>query len=733
MDEATSALDPKSEAAVQLALDQASFGRTTITIAHRLSTVRKAHKILVLDKGQLLEQGSHEELLNKKGAYHDLVATQELHPSTEDDVEVKESVDVSDVSSLSASTTAKDTKSNQEPLHAAQKSTEMVWIQEQLSLGDEKVYTFWEKISFIFAFNKKETKLMVLASLFCILAGIAAPIQSILFAKQLTILSNSGSPHHDKWQVRRDSNFWSLMLFVSGIVIFLAYLVQGLIFAHTAEALTRRAKKHTMAHILRQDVGFFDLSEHSPSALGAFLSLQTSQLASMSGANLGNLVTSTSTIIGGAALALAIGWKLALVCLSVVPFLVSCNIAKFFIQKEYEGRAARVFIQSAAYASENIIAIKTVASLGLERHVAATYKAAIDKQRRQSLISFAKSGLVLAVSQSSVMLCLGLAFWYGSTLMAKGEYGIFQFYVCVMSIIFGTNAAGAMLAFIPDVIKARHAAAKLKTVFTSKASMDIQVQGSSSIPEPSKGHIELRDVHFVYPSRPDKPVLRGIDLAVEPSQHVALVGLSGCGKSTILGLLERFYDPDSGKVLLDGVDISSIPISNYRSHLALVSQEPTLFRGTIRENIQIGTREDTEVGSEAIETACRDAGIWEFILSLPEGLDTDVGSAGSLISGGQKQRIAIARALIRLPKVLLLDEATSALDSESERVVQEALARAAKGRTTVTVAHRLATVMDADLIFVIEQGRVAESGTHEELLARGGLYAELAKLQSLAS
>lgn len=556
---------------------------------------------------------------------------------------------------------------------------------------------------------------------------------AVFFAKQLTTLSNASSPLHDKWQVKRDSNFWSLMLLMIGIVVFIAYTIQGLIFAHTAESLTRRAKRQTMGHLLRQDVGFFDLSKHSPSALGAFLSLETAQLASMSGANLGNLITSFSTIIGGGSLALSIGWKLALVCLSVVPLLVGCNIVRFFILKGYENRAARLYVQSAAYAAEYIVAIRTVASLGLETQVADGYNAAMAQQRKQSIRSVAKSGFLFAISQSCVLLCLGLAFWYGSTLIVSGEYGIFQFFVCLMAVVFGTQSAGSMLAFTPDVIKARHSAAKLKTLFSTKPSIDTRSSisnGEDSL-DSVRGHLELRNAHFTYPSRPDKPVLRGLDLTIHPAQHVALVGSSGCGKSTIIRLLERFYDPNVGQVTLDGVDISSIPVNTYRSHLALVSQEPTLFQGTIKENIQMGWKE--EISDAAIEKACRDASIWDMIVSLPDGLDTDVGSAGALLSGGQKQRIAIARALVRQPKVLLLDEATSALDSESERVVQEALARAAKGRTTVTVAHRLATVKDADNIFVIHDGRVAESGTHQELMARDGLYAELAKLQSLGS
>jgi ATP-binding cassette, subfamily B (MDR/TAP), member 1 len=236
-------------------------------------------------------------------------------------------------------------------------------------------------------------------------------------------------------------------------------------------------------------------------------------------------------------------------------------------------------------------------------------------------------------------------------------------------------------------------------------------------------------VHFRYPTRPEQPVLRGLNLSVSPGQYIALVGPSGCGKSTTIALLERFYDPLTGGIFVDGKEISSLNVNSYRAHLALVSQEPTLYQGTIKENILLGAAH--EVTDDAIEAACRDANIYDFILSLPDGFQTVVGSKGTLLSGGQKQRVAIARALIRDPKILLLDEATSALDSESEAVVQAALDKAAHGRTTIAVAHRLSTIQKADVIYVFDQGRIAEQGTHAELMKKNGRYAELVNLQSL--
>jgi len=235
-------------------------------------------------------------------------------------------------------------------------------------------------------------------------------------------------------------------------------------------------------------------------------------------------------------------------------------------------------------------------------------------------------------------------------------------------------------------------------------------------------------------SRPGVPVLRGLYITAEPGSYVAIVGPSGSGKSTVIQLLERFYDPQSGEILIDGKDITELNVQDYRALVALVSQEPTLYAGSIKFNILLGaTKPAEEVTQEELEKACREANIYDFITSLPKGFDTEVGGKGAQLSGGQKQRIAIARALIRNPKVLLLDEATSALDSTSEKVVQQALDTASKGRTTISIAHRLATIQNADKIFYIKDGRVAEAGTHDELLHLRGGYYELVQLQALGS
>jgi ATP-binding cassette subfamily B (MDR/TAP) protein 1 len=247
--------------------------------------------------------------------------------------------------------------------------------------------------------------------------------------------------------------------------------------------------------------------------------------------------------------------------------------------------------------------------------------------------------------------------------------------------------------------------------------------------EEQESAIEFKNVTFSYPSRPNHRVLKNLNLRIHKGQSIGLVGPSGCGKTTIVALLERFYDISSGEILIYGQPLSSLDVKSYRARTGLVSQETTLYQGSIRENVTLGVPD--EISDEEVVKACKDANIHDFIMSLPDGYATDCGSRGQAFSGGQRQRLATARALLRNPDMLLLDEATSALDTESERIVQQALENAARGRTTIAVAHRLSTVQDADQLFVLDGGRIVERGTHGELLKRKGRYYEMCQAQSL--
>lgn len=323
---------------------------------------------------------------------------------------------------------------------------------------------------------------------------------------------------------------------------------------------------------------------------------------------------------------------------------------------------------------------------------------------------------------------------YGGRLVSFGEYTTDQFYVIFIAVVFSGETSAMLFQYTTSITKARTAINYIFQQRRQKALHDNADNGPGALGSEKSSEkgidVSCEEITFAYPRRPKLQVLKGVDISIESGKMVALVGASGCGKSTMIALLERFYDPTSGMLLADGQDIKTKDRRLHRRDIALVQQEPVLYQGSIRDNISLGIEEGVPSDDEIIE-ACKQANVYEFVSSLPEGLTTPCGNQGLSLSGGQRQRIAIARALIRKPRLLLLDEATSALDTESEKVVKEALDRAAEGRTTVAVAHRLSTIRDADVICVFAGGKIVERGRHEELVAKRGLYYEMVLGQSL--
>lgn len=323
---------------------------------------------------------------------------------------------------------------------------------------------------------------------------------------------------------------------------------------------------------------------------------------------------------------------------------------------------------------------------------------------------------------------MGLGFWYGSRLLQSGEYTSTQFFVVFVAIVFGDQAAAQFFTYTTSITKAKGSTNYMLWLRTVSSKICETAENRYEEPSGNDLSIGLRDVEFRYRQRRDARVLRGISLDIRSGTFAAFVGPSGCGKSTIVSLIQRFYDPSSGRITVNGNDISLLSPTLYRRCMSLVQQEPPLYLGSVRQNIELGL--DYKPSEEEVNEACRQANVLEFISSLPEGLNTPCGFKGTQFSGGQRQRIAVARALIRKPRLLLLDEATSALDTQSEKAVQKALNGAMSSRTTIAVAHRLSTTRDADVIFVIEDGRIAESGTHEELQRRKGRYYAMCLAQS---
>jgi len=336
------------------------------------------------------------------------------------------------------------------------------------------------------------------------------------------------------------------------------------------------------------------------------------------------------------------------------------------------------------------------------------------------------------MSNAFMFLVYAASFYAGAQLVGHGKTTfskVFRVFFALTMAAFGISQSSSLT---PDSGKARNAAASIFAILDRKSNIDASDESGMTLDE-VKGEIELKHVSFKYPTRPDIQIFNDINLAIRAGKTVALVGESGSGKSTVISLLQRFYDPDSGRITLDGIEIQKFQIKWLRQQMGLVSQEPVLFNDTIRSNIAYGKGGGNATESEIIEAA-KLANAHKFISSLQQGYDTIVGERGTQLSGGQKQRVAIARAIVKSPRILLLDEATSALDAESERVVQDALDRIMVNRTTVVVAHRLSTIKGADVIAVVKNGVIAEKGSHETLLRnRDGVYASLVALHTSAS
>ena len=715
LDEATAALDTKSEGVVQDALDKASHNRTTIVIAHRLSTIKNAHNIVVMTKGRIVEQGTHNSLIEKEGAYFSLVEAQRIAQAQKQ----RQLESPSEQEKELQATRLQLARTN------TGKSVSRQLLEEKTGAGKARGHhNLFFLIKSIGRFNKSEWHLMALGFVGSILCGAVYPAQAIVFAKLITLFTDPTQPNFQK-----DANLYALLFFIIAIVEFFAYFSAAYFFGICSEMMVRRVRLLTFRTILRQEIAFFDHSDNSTGALTSSLATQCTDLAGLHGNTLGTILTILVNLTSGAVLSLAFSWRLALVTISVMPVLVLAGYLRFKLLNVFQDRIKASYEASANFACEATSVIRTVASLTREKDVFRIYEASLVEPQRKAFTSTLKTTVFFAASQSVTFLINGLAFWYGSTLIASGRLTITDFFICFIAITFGAQSAGQFFSFAPDISKAKSSAQDIIALYEREPEIDAWSNEGVNAGVVD-GHIEFKDVHFRYPTRPDVPVLRGLNFKVEPGQYVALVGASGCGKSTTIGLIERFYNPLTGSVSADGRELSEYNLAAYRKSMSLVSQEPTLYQGTIRYNILLGaSRED--VSQAELEQACKDANILEFIESLPSGFDTMCGQKGQSLSGGQKQRIAIARALIRNPKVLLLDEATSALDSESEKVVQAALDKAAKGRTTIAIAHRLSTIQKADIIYVFDQGRIVEQGTHHELVNQGGIYAELVLQQSL--
>lgn len=744
LDEATSALDAQSERLVQDALDKLMVGRTTLVVAHRLSTIRNANLICVMSEGRMVEQGSHQELLkNPNGAYSQLVALQQS-PATEGGNTLSQSPSGRNAKAQQAVVVEEEEEEVVGLAHLPptagpspekkgvmrlfkrnRKSTVLPDEESPLSKVEEEEKPKAPSMGRLVKLNAAEWPLMLLGVLASAGLGCTMPLFAVALSSIIAVFYNP-----DPVDMKNKADLWSGVFALVGLASFVCTFVQQACFGVMGARLSTRVRKLLFVSMLKQEVGWFDRDENNSGSLTARLGTDATYVRGAVGDAAGLLFQNITTFAVAFTIAFIRGWKMTLVIMAAVPLIVVAGLIQAKIGQGFtSGEASKEAAGADQVAAEAFRNIRVVQAFNLQNSVTELWERfsaadATGKAKRAHV-----TGIGFGFSQFAMFAVYGLAFWYGGQQVEDGKMSLEAMLQVFFAVIMGAMGASQGQMAFPDAAKAGGAIKRIFEVVDRVPKID---PNTDAVPPANKpvGQLAFTNVAFSYPARPDVTIFRDLHLSVEAGKMVALVGESGSGKSTVIGLVERFYDVAGGAVTLDGADMRSLPLTWVRNHVGLVSQEPTLFAMTVADNIKLGRPGASDAEVHAAAVTANAAG---FIEKLPEGYNTYVGERGVQLSGGQKQRVAIARAVLKDPAILLLDEATSALDAESERLVQDALEKLMAGRTTVVVAHRLSTIRRADVIAVMKKGVIVERGSHDELLADpNGAYASLVRLQQAA-
>ncbi|XP_073139316.1 ABC transporter B family member 4-like [Henckelia pumila] len=737
LDEATSALDTESERIVQEALDRVMVNRTTIIVAHRLSTVRNAHMIAVIHRGKVVEKGTHNELVqDSEGAYSQLIRLQEVNKDSEIDEKEKSDIVIdsaklssqrmSFMRSISKGSSGVGTSSLRRSLSmtfglpSALDATEAALNDSDVDSHEESDKPRKVSIRRLASLNKPEIPVILVGAIFSLINGAILPLFGILISEVIKAFFET--PH----KLRKDSKFWALMFVVLGVVSFIAYPASTYLFGVAGSKLIHRIRLMCFQKVVNMEVSWFDEPGHSSGVIGSKLSADAATVRALVGDSLAQMVQDLSSMIVGLVIAFVASWQLAFIVLAMIPLIGLNGYIQIKFMKGFSADAKAMYEEASQIANDAVGSIRTVASFCAEEKVMSMYKQRCEGPMRNGVRLGLISGVGFGFSYSLLFLVYATSFYAGARLVQDGKITFTDVFRVFFALTMAAVAISQSSSFAPDAKKAKGAAASIFAILDRKSEIDPSDESGMKL-ESVKGEIELRNVSFKYPTRPDVQIFRDLSLRIHSGKTVALVGESGSGKSTVISLLQRFYDLDAGHITLDGIEIHKFQLRWLRKQFGLVSQEPVLFNDTIRANIGYGKEGDATEAE--IIAAAQLANAHQFICGLQQGYDTTVGERGVQLSGGQKQRVAIARAIIKSPSVLLLDEATSALDAESERLVQDALDQVMVNLTTVVVAHRLSTIKAADVIAVVKNGAIVEKGKHETLInIKDGFYASLVAL-----
>ena len=795
LDEATAALDSTSEQLIQASLARVSERVTTVSIAHRLATAKDAHKIVVVQAGRVTEEGSHADLVARGGVYADMVRLQNLGKLSAQDAAVPEDMitDTSAPATTSAAPAVPVAAAAPAALPVPVPDPAAAPLSEEDVYGNEKVqeqteddnnnkpkkkWAFWKKkpeekkkktqrqqrsgwftTKYVFTSFLRPNLVFIVFGLFMsAIIGGSYSAEAVIFGHTVGSLN----PCRAAEAISDSGNLFGLLFFIMALVELSANVMGGCAFGWAADKILYRIRVLSLRSLLGQTVEWHHAEDRTPGTLVTYITGDASALSGITGTTIGLLLATAVNLVAGLVISLAIAWRITVVLLPTIPVLLISGMMKLRVQAKFAERHQKAFAQATGITVEAVDNIRAVSAFSLEKQAYSVFGRALVKPYRATMKAIAWGNVWLALAFSISQFVYALAYWWGSRNIAENRYSQTQFFIVLPALLFSTQSCGQMFALAPDISKARVASSNIVDLLTTRSAEeelsgghqetkglaahlleeklpDVEANetapssaSSSTEPAPENGvGAQLHDVHFTYPTRPDQPILRGLSIDIPAGQFCALVGPSGSGKSTTFSMLERFYRPSAGSVVIDGVDITRQLGTTFRDDIALVPQENVMFEGSVAFNIGLGARPSHEPSMEEIETACRMANIHDVIMALPQGYDTICSHDGKQFSGGQRQRLSIARALVRKPRMLLLDESTSALDVESEKRIQEALATLAGRTTIVAIAHRLNTIHRADRIFLIDGGRCVEQGTHTELIQKSEVYRTSVIHQSL--
>lgn len=720
LDEATSALDNESEKQVQETIDKLSAESSlmTISIAHRLSTVRNADKIFVFQRGLLVEEGRHDDLMVKNGLYSVLVSTQAAAAAATVPVAAPTAAVVrtrnSGHSSLDSDFELVRQLSSTTGMEAAAGTMYTADQAERMRVKQiGKSYKVpWRRV---IGLNEAVKKWYIPALIGSACSGITLPLNSYLVSQSLGAFQLQA--------VSIDAMMTELSHYALGYVGLavgagLAMFMQWSSFGVLGESFTKTVRVLLFEKLLSMDISFFDKPENAPGKLCDTLSSNATKMSSLSGQAIGSFVQIFASLFAGIVIAFCGSVKLAAVMTATLPLLILAAAVhtSVMVGMQQSSSFEMALKESALIASEALQNMRTLRAFTARKWTLNRYSECVMSPLTSATKEAVISGVIYGVSNSIIFLCYSLGFWYGGRLVVYENVPMPTMLQSLMGIVLAAQGAGQSMAFLPEMVAAKAAAFEVFGLLDSSTRSSAK-NGTTLLDKPNK--IEFRNVKFSYPTRLEVQVLKGLSFTVRAGEKIALVGPSGSGKSSVMALLERFYDPSEGEIFVNDTPLSALNVHHWRDQIGYVGQEPVLFDLTLEENLRYG---NDAASHENVESAARRANM-DFVGRVQW---TDrLGPKGSLLSGGQKQRTAIARALLRDPPILLLDEATSALDAASEAVVQLALDAAQEGRTTFTIAHRLSTIQNYDKILVIANGVMVESGSHAELMEKGGVYRDL--------